>query len=335
MDYTLACDTVPPVASVNTLPSYSAASYQVTWSGTDYAQSGCTPSGIAYYDVQYRSNGGSWVSWINQTTSTSATFEGGQNGVYYEFRTRAVDNAGNVQEWGGTQATTTVDTQPPNATVNPLPEYTHANNFFLTWGGTDNLSGINNYDVQYKVADGPWLLGLQNTTLTSYHVTGVQDGVTYYFRTRATDNVGNLQSWSSGAQAWTTVVLEPTSSVLPFDPPILKPTAPITDSFVVRWAGDSAPGTWITNYRIYYWYENEGDWVLWGDFPGTQTSEVFEYQNLGHGDGRYGFESIATNNIGQVETRNSTADQVMIVDMADAIVPVSFIPIIANNTAIN
>jgi hypothetical protein len=35
------------------------------------------------------------------------------------------------------------------------------------------------------------------------------------------------------------------------------------------------------------------------------------------------------------ETRNFEADQVMIVDLADSIMPVSFIPIIANNTAIN
>jgi hypothetical protein len=333
LDYTIACDNVPPVASVNPLPSFSPASFQVTWSGTDYAPSGCTPVGIAYYDVQYKADGGNWVSWINQTTSTSATFEGGQNNVYYEFRTRAVDYAGNVQEWTATQATTRVDTQPPIATVNPLPEYILSDNFILTWSGTDNLSGIQNYDVQYKVGDGPWLLGLQQTTLTSYHVTGVQDGVTYYFRARATDNVNNLQPWSSGAQAQTTVTTAPRSTILPFQPAILKPTDPITDSFRVRWEGETAAG-WITNYRIYFWYNNPQDWTLWGDFPGTETSRVFEYMDLGLGDGRYGFEVVATNNLGQPETRNFVAEQVMIVDLADAIVPVSILPLLADQTTI-
>jgi hypothetical protein len=331
VDYTVACDNVPPVATVNSLPTYNPSSFLVTWSGTDYAPSGCTPSGIAYYDVQYKANGGSWTDFAAQVTFTSQNFQGGQNGVYYEFRARAVDNAGNVQSWTGTQATTTVDAQPPNASVNPLPEYTLSNNFMLTWGGTDNLSGIQNYDVQYKVGDGPWLLGLQQTTLTSYHVTGVQDGVTYYFRTRATDNVGNVQPWSAGAQTQTTIILEPISEILPFNPPILKPTDPITDSFVVRWQGFTAPETSITRYDVYYQY-NGGAWQLWNNFTGSETSATFVYQN---GDGRYGFESVATNDLNQTEQRNSVAEQTMLVDLADEIVPVAILPLLADQTEID
>ena len=331
VDYTVACDNVPPVATVNPLSSFKPASFNVSWGGTDYAPSGCTPSGISYYDVQYRANGGSWVSWINQTTAGSANFEGGQNGVFYEFRARAVDHAGNVQAWTATQATTTVDTQPPTATVNPLPEFTLSNNFVVTWGGSDNLSGIKWYDVQYKVGDGPWLLGLSEYTSTSFQVTGAQEGVTYYFRTRATDNVHNVAPWPSGAQAFTTVVTEPVSEILPFTPAILKPTAPITDRFIVRWQGFTAPGSSITSYQIFYQY-NGGGWSPMGTYTGAELSATFIYPN---GDGRYGFEAVATNSLGQTETRNFVAEEVMIVDLADAIVPEAILPLLANNTSID
>jgi len=333
IDYVISCDNVPPVASVNPLATYNPASFLVTWSGTDYAPSGCTPSGISHYDVQYRANGGSWTAFASHVTFTSQTFEGGQNGVFYEFRAIAVDNAGNAQSWTSTQATTTVDTQPPNASVNPLPEYTNSDNFVLTWAGTDNLSGIKNYDVQFKIDDGPWQLGLQETTLTSYHVTGLQElgGSTLYFRTRATDNVNNLQGWSEHPQAQTTIVLEPVSEILPFEPPILKPTAAITDSFVVRWQGFTAPGTTITSYVVYYQH-NGGNWFTMGTYTGAELSFRFSYPN---GDGRYGFESVATNSAGQTETRNFQAEEIMIVDIDDAIQPEAYLPIIANNTDID
>jgi len=328
IDYTTTCDNVPPVATVNPLPTFSDSSYMVTWSGTDYAPSGCAPSGIAYYDVQYKRDQGNWTAFASTVTFTSQEFTGVSNGSHYEFRARAVDHAGNVQEWPQTQASTTVDTVPPNATVNSLPEYTLANNFMLTWGGTDNLSGIKNYDVQYKIADGPWLLGLQQVTQTSYHVTGLSSGVTYYFRARATDNVGNVQSWSDGAQTWTTIITEPISEIQPFNPPILKPTAPITDSFVVSWQGHTAPGSSITKYDIYFQFDN-GAWALMGTYSGSTLSDTFDYPN---GDGRYGFESVATNSLGQMEARNYAAEAVMVVDIDDVYQVAAYVPILFSDS---
>ena len=75
VNYEVNCDTVPPQASVNSLPPYSTGEFVVTWGGTDYAPAGCTPSGIRNYDVEYRINGGSWQQWKKQTTATSNTFK--------------------------------------------------------------------------------------------------------------------------------------------------------------------------------------------------------------------------------------------------------------------
>ena len=122
INFTANCDTVPPTATVQSLPRFSPAQFTVAWSGQDFAPSGCQPSGIANYDVQYRINGGSWVTWHTRTTRTSATFNNlAPNGAFVEFRARVTDNAGNVGQYTSVaQASTTVDSQPPEATTNPL-----------------------------------------------------------------------------------------------------------------------------------------------------------------------------------------------------------------------
>jgi hypothetical protein len=325
VDYTASCDIVPPVATVSALPTYSPGSFQVKWSGTDSAPSGCTPSGIAYYDVEYRVNGGAWVSWKTQTIDTSATIQSGANGSLYEFRARAVDKAGNVQGFSGAQASTRVDTVPPNAEVLDLDSHTFAAAFFVQWIGTDNLSGIATYDLQWRTSSGNWQPLIENTTQTSFQFTGGQNGVTYQFRARARDKVGNVQPFSDQAQAQTTVFLYPTATVLPFDPPILKPTAPITDTFMVNWAVNTGPTT-VTETRIYYQYKL-GQWKLWDVFPYPQLSAPFPWEQLGLGDGPYAFEAIALNTLGQVEPLSGQPEAIILVDMADLINPRAYLPI--------
>jgi hypothetical protein len=332
--WTVACDTTPPTATVDALPTWVEEEFLVTWSGFDSAPSGCDPSGIHYYDVQYRRNGDDWHNWKTQTTNTSGNFKGAENGSLYEFRARATDNAGNQQAWTGPQASTTADTIVPNASVNPLPEYTLSPNFLVIWSGTDNLSGVASYDVQWREMDGEWHWLIQDTTSTQWQVTGAQDRVTYEFRARATDKAGNTQPFSEDAQAETTVIATPVSIVESFVPPILKPTDPITDSFTVNWLGVSAPtGTNIASYDIWFTYDNQ-DWQLWNSpspsFPGTVNSAEFEYLSMGLGDGFYGFEAVAKNSAGQSETRNQVAEAWMIVDLADNFSVGAYLPLVFN-----
>ena len=71
---------------------------------------------------------------------------------------------------------------------------------------------------------------------------------------QAVDNVGNAQPWSSTAQASTTVFSQPVAVVQPFDPPIIKPTSPVTNVIPVRWVGFTAPGTTIVQVELRYRY---------------------------------------------------------------------------------
>lgn len=331
VDYTVSCDNVPPQAFVEALPQYSPGKYRVTWGGQDFAPPGCPPTGIAYYDVDFRINGGSWQRWKNQTQATFNTFKDwADNGDTVEFRARAADNAGNIQDFGNPTARTTVDKEPPIARVADLPEYTVTPSFTISWSGTDNLSGIANYDVQFRENGGAWQWLFEETTLTSFLVTGAQSGSTYDLRARATDNVGNSQEWDDVPQTSTTVFDYPVSVVLPFNPPILKPTATITDSFQVSWTSYFAPGLSISTYDVYVQY-NGGTWQLWKKVPGNVTSDIFEYGQVG-GDGVYGFEAVATNNLGTREPQLFQAESTMLVDLADVVHPRAYLAFLAAST---
>lgn len=69
--------------------------------------------------------------------------------------------------------------------------------FTVTWGGSDNLSGIRWYDVQYRDGNRPdsvWTDWMTQTSTISAIFTG-QAGHVYYFRSRAMDKAANIEEW--------------------------------------------------------------------------------------------------------------------------------------------
>lgn len=290
---TYVIDTVPPTSSMTALPQWSTGNFTVRWSGTD----GTDGSGIRHYDVQFRVNGGAWQNWQTATTATSANFTG-QNGAFYEFRVRAVDIANNVEAFRNNPDTsTTVDTVPPTATVTPLPQFTFADNFIVSWSGSDTGSGPNGgsgiatYDVQFQLNDGPWQTFALGTTTTSGQVLNALSGQKYGFRARAIDRVGNVGTFPAGPQTETTISLgNPTANILPFNPPIV-----LQNTFTVSWTGQAAPGATIVAYDIQFRHNN-GPWQTWLANVGG-TSQTF---TAGQGDGVYEFEVRARDNAGRV-----------------------------------
>ncbi len=105
---------------------------------------------------------------------------------------------------------TETPSEPPTSTVHSLPEVTYSPTFTVTWEGQDNQSGVWGYDVQVRDdASGEWDYWLHLTPATSGQFTG-QHGHTYYFRSRATDNVGNREAWPEEPQTHTTLDLSST-----------------------------------------------------------------------------------------------------------------------------
>jgi len=335
LDVTVNCDNVAPVTSMQALPQFSPSEFRVFWSGQDRAPSNCQPSGIANFDVQYRLNGGSWTNWKQRTQSTDNAFRGiAPNGAFVEFRSRATDNAGNVGQWSGVQASTTIDAEPPVATMAPLAAVQSFSSFFVSWSGTDNLSGIASYDVEFQIDEGPWQTLVEGTQATTFQVTGAQAGQRYGFRVRATDNAGNVQTWSQTPQAETTVLDFPLALQDPIVPNVINATSPVTDSISLSWRGVTAPGTTITQFRIFYRFDDQPR-VLWQTVNGTVTSAVFPLATLGLGDGVYTFEIVAVNSLNQETNLDSPladlARQSVIVDLANTVRPAAYFPIIFGN----
>ncbi len=189
-------DVIPPTFQVNALPAQSPGPIPVSWSGSDKGG-----SGAHRYFVQVKVGNGSWTDWLTNTGATSGNYPG-IGGQTYAFRVRASDKAFNYEAWSANQdPATTVESLPPTTSITVLPAYSHYNHSLtVSWGGTDpGLSGIKNYDVQYKIGtNGTWANWRMGTTQTTAVLSGGTPEATYYFRVRGTDKAENTESWPAG-----------------------------------------------------------------------------------------------------------------------------------------
>lgn len=70
--------------------------------------------------------------------------------------------------------------------------------FYVTWYGNDNVSGIVSYDVQVRDGhNGEWVDLVTETTEYASFFVG-EDGHNYYFRSRARDVAGNIGEFPGG-----------------------------------------------------------------------------------------------------------------------------------------
>ena len=102
----------------------------------------------------------------------------------------SMDNAGNKET--PVCRTFKIDRTPPTSQVDPLPQFQPSPGAFtVSWSGMDNLSGIKDFDVRYRVAPaggsfGPYTQWFTDTTLTSASFTPTP-GSTVCFSVRARD----------------------------------------------------------------------------------------------------------------------------------------------------
>jgi YHS domain-containing protein len=92
----LGVDATAPFSYVSTMaPVTTTEVLSVTWGGYD------TGSGLVYYDVQVKVDGGSWADWLTSTPLAWSQYTGEIDHTY-SFRCRAVDNVGNVEAYPAT-----------------------------------------------------------------------------------------------------------------------------------------------------------------------------------------------------------------------------------------
>jgi hypothetical protein len=140
---------------------------------------------------------------------------------------RVMDGAGNIGP--ADSASIVLDLSAPAAFVQKLPSSVSSVSLKVMWSGTDQLSGIRSFDVQYRDGTGPWTDWLAATTAFSGNFTG-EYGHRYYFRVRGRDGAGN-------AGAYPDELAGPVS----FEPPLprvvisnLAANATISGTFVLK-----------------------------------------------------------------------------------------------------
>jgi hypothetical protein len=86
-------DASPPQSAVGAPVFYlpQVGQYIVEWSGSG------EPAGVDRYHIDFRPAGGAWSRWLTDARFNSAIFVPPSSGQVYEFRSQAVDVAGNVE----------------------------------------------------------------------------------------------------------------------------------------------------------------------------------------------------------------------------------------------
>lgn len=239
------------------LPPYQGVlSFTVSWSGSDTGG-----SGLASYDLQYRDGlVNPWTDWLTYTTATSATFSGVSSHSYY-LRSRARDHAGNLEDWPvdpDYDTFTTIDAQPPSTTVEAMDLYTSSTSFPVRWHGSDDLSGLDHYDVYYREeSEAFWQSWLQGITSTQAGFTGTA-GHTYHFCSRGVDQVGNTEPQcppiSVGGE-WP-IQSDAQIGVTPWSRVDALPAYTAETRFTVSWSGSPDVQTYDVQVR-------DGQFGLW------------------------------------------------------------------------
>jgi uncharacterized repeat protein (TIGR01451 family) len=162
----------------------------VSWGGSDYGG-----SGIQSYDVQYReAEEENWSDWQMQTMDTAASFAG-TVGSTYHFRSRATDNAQNVESW------------PPG------DGDTHTT--FYTWGISGTLrdnTGVSLLGATSHVTPAAFASSSGEGAFAAY----VATSAITYTATWSRDGYGDLPltSFGADADAQVDVVLPPANNIV-------------------------------------------------------------------------------------------------------------------------
>jgi hypothetical protein len=287
--YTFTIDTTAPNATMNALPTYSAKTFALTWTGTD------TGVGIDYYEVQYRKDGGAWTQIVRTWNETYAPFVG-DDGSTYEFEVRAVDKAGNVEIFANNaEATTIIDESPPviifsapNGTINvttpTLVVRTNENatceynttqfeygsgNAFTTTGGTYHNVTLTELD------DGHYMYYVKCRDTTRNNTMKTSEEI--YFRLLRTCEYGlNLEN------LWTSHVdLPPVITRLTANPDgsynISDVMESIWDNLLAVWWYNETNGKWLRYYNPATftggdWNATRVGWQLQGKWIDTMTN---------------------------------------------------------------
>jgi hypothetical protein len=141
----------------------------------------------------------------------------------------------NVYDWAGNWAGAAswnlgLDRTPPVSSLDTLPANQSSTAVPLAWSSSDNLSGIDHFNLQSKIGNAAWndILPDPGGTVTQTWFIG-DPGNTYGFRMRAADVAGNTETYPTQAETTTNI-------------PALSDLCSAPDD----WENDNSPGSAAT-----------------------------------------------------------------------------------------
>jgi len=296
-------DATRPVSSCSSTDLTNAATVDVDFTASDN-------DAVDEVALWYQHEGGAWTD-TGQTISAGSgtfTFTFADGDGTYGFHTIAHDLAGNVED-PPASADTTVNldqTMPDSsctadALIGDLP-------FDVDFTASDAGTGVASTKLYYRFeGETQWQDSYQSLTgeagtfsLDPTTITPQFGDGNYELMTRASDNVGNIEAPPGTPDE--VVTLDTTAPASSVDCVAQTPTSPLTLDYT---ANDSLSGV----ARVALWYNfNGGTWTDSGLFDTFGTSGHSIAAESGtftfafpHGDGVYGFMSLATDTAGNDE----------------------------------
>ena len=271
---TTAADTTPPDA-VTDLATGTVTSSSVALSWTAPGDDGATGTATTY-NLRYSTSPITVGNWASATPATgepspqaagsaeSFTVTGLGTATTYYFAIKTSDEVPNESALSNVpSATTTVDGTPPDAVTDLAAGPVTSTTVDLSWTapGDDGATGTaTTYDIRYStsaITAGNWASATQVTgeptpsvagSAESFTVTGLTEGITYYFAIKTSDEISN-ESPLSNVPSATTADTTPPDAIADLA------TGTVTSSSVdLSWIApgdDGATGT-ATTYDVRY-----------------------------------------------------------------------------------
>ncbi len=236
---------------------------QVSLSWTAPTSTGGAP--IYDYVVQYSTDGTSWISFADGTSSTtSATVTGLVNGTPYTFRVAATTSTGTGAFSVASGAVTPFTTPGAPTSLSDTPGNSQV---VLNWFAPDSDGGapLTNYVIEFSTDSGVTWAPFQDgvSTATTATITGLMNGTQYAFRVAAVN--------AAGQGPWT-LATGSTPDGLPESPTAVSGTAG-PNSVPLLWAAPPANGSSaITDYVVEYALTADMTWRTFADGVSTSTS---------------------------------------------------------------
>jgi hypothetical protein len=311
-------DNVAPTTAVDV-----AGTYWYNTAVTMTATAGDSTSGLGSVELFYRYSAvndtfGSWMSaGVDMTAPWSWSYAFASGHGNYEFRTIAIDKAGNVEASPiAADVMYGYDGVMPTSSATVVGSYWRNAAMTIIAAADDAMSGINSVELFYRYravngSFGSWTgAGVDMTVPFSWSFAFASGQGYYEFYTVATDNTGNVEAAPAVADArYGYDNLAPMSRV-----DFINPHAAFANpTTIIATAGDATSG--LVSVQLWYRYSIiDGTYGAWTS-AGIDTAASWSWGfNFPEGQGYYQFYTLAHDAAGNNEFAPGSPDAICMYD---------------------